>query len=164
MNHSISYLTFYIDNKEFALPTEKVQTIFDVSSIKNIDSGIPFMEGVALKETGVLPIVDLGKLLGITGKGPSESSSVILASFTLSGKIFKVGLLVDMVTSVLSINKRLVVDSVRYNSLSVPKEVEAVVTDNCQKIYLLKTETLFSDDDLLDLYIEVKKDLGIELG
>jgi len=164
MNHSISYLTFYIDNKEFALPTEKVQTIFDVSSIKNIDSGIPFMEGVALKETGVLPIVDLGKLLGITGKGPSESSSVILASFTLSGKIFKVGLLVDMVTSVLSINKRLVVNSVRYNSLSVPKEVEAVVTDNCQKIYLLKTETLFSDDDLLDLYIEVKKDLGIELG
>jgi len=164
MNHSISYLTFYIDNKEFALPTEKVQTIFDVSSIKNIDSGIPFMEGVALKETGVLPIVDLGKLLGITGKGPSESSSVILASFTLSGKIFKVGLLVDMVTSVLSINKRLVVDSVRDNSLSVPKEVEAVVTDNCQKIYLLKTETLFSDDDLLDLYIEVKKDLGIELG
>ncbi len=163
MDRSISYLTFYIDDKEFALPSEKIHSIFDVSSIKDIDSELYFMKGVALKETGVLPVVDLGRVLGVSENSPSESSSVILASLNLSGKVFKVGLVVDMVTSVLSINKKLVADAVQNNSSSVPKEVEAVVTDKCQKIYILKTESLFSEDDLLDLYIEVKRFLGIEL-
>jgi len=160
MDRSVSYLTFYIADKEFALPTDKIYTICDVSSIKEIDSEIHFMKGVTLKETGVLPIVDLASILGVADNEPSESSSVILANFNLSGKIFKIGLLVDMVTSVLSIKKKLVADSVQNNSLSVPKEVEAVVIDKCQKIYLLKTESLFSEDDLLDLFIEVKKFLS----
>jgi len=164
MDKSVSYLTFYIGDKEYALPTMKIQTIFDILGTKEIDSEVHFMKGVALKETGVLPVVDLGRILGISDNQPSESSSVVLANFNLSGKIFKIGLIVDMVTSVLSINKKLVADSVRNNSLSVPKEIEAVVTDKCQKIYLLNTESLFSENDLLDLYIEVKKFLGIELG
>jgi len=164
MNPSVSYLTFYIGDKEYALPTENIQTIFDVSGIKHIDSEIHFMKGVALKETGVLPVVDLGKVIGVSDDIASESSSVILASFNLSGKTFKIGLIVDMVTSVLSINKKLVADSDHNNSFTIPKEVEAVVTDNCQKIYLLKTESLFSEDDLLDLFIEVNKFLGTELA
>ena len=164
MDRSISYLTFYIDDKEYALPAKDIQTIFDVSEIKTIDSEIHFMKGVALKETGVLPVVDLGEVLSVSDNLPSESSSVILASFNLSGKTFKIGLLVDMVTSVLSISKKLVADSVQNNTLSIPKEVEVVITDNCQKIYLLKPQSLFSEDDLLDLFIEINKFLGIKLA
>lgn len=160
MNRSISYLTFYIGKKEFALPAEKIQTIFDISSTQVIDSEINFMRGVAIKDSGVLPIVDLGKILGISGFQMSDSSSVILANFTLSGKIFKIGLIADMVTSVLNINKKLVADSESDNSSSMPKEVEAVVTDKSQKIYLLNLESLLSEDDLLDLFIEIKKFIG----
>ena len=164
MNRSVSYLTFFINNREFALPAGKIQTICDVSSTKDVDSEVDFMRAVALRDSGVFPIVDLGKVLGISGSKLSDSSSVILTNFKFSGKIFKIGLLVDMVISVLSINKELVADSMDSDSDHIPDEVEAVVTEKSQKIYLLDIECLFSEDDYLDLLIEIKKFLGMQMG
>jgi RNA recognition motif-containing protein len=46
----------------------------------------------------------------------------------------------------------------------MPKEIRAVVNDNDQKIYLLNIENLFSEDDLLDFFIEIRKSLWMQVG
>lgn len=164
MRQSISYLTFSINDTEFALPADKIQTILDVSCNKEIETDLSSLKGISVRDNGIVPIVDLGSILGFTGICVSEFSSVIITDFTLAGKIFKMGLLVDKVTSVLSIRNKLVNHLETTGNSCMPKEVKAVVNDNDQKVYLLNMENLFSEDDLLDYFIEIKKSLGMQVG
>jgi chemotaxis signal transduction protein len=164
MDESSSFLTFCINDTEFALPADKIQTILDASCNKEIETDLSTLKGISVRDHGVVPIVDLGGVLGFTDICISELSSVILTDFMLAGRIFKIGLLVDKVTSVLSIRKKLVNHLETAVNSYMPKEVKAVVNDNDQKIYLLNMENLFSEDDLLDFFIEIKKSLGMQLG
>lgn len=164
MDQSISYLTFHINNTEFALPADKIQTILDGSCNKEIETDIISLKGISVREHGVVPIVDLGHVLGFSDICWSEFSSVILTDFTLAGRIFKIGLLVDKVTSVLSIRNKLVNHLETTVNSCMPKEIKAVVNDKDQKIYLLNMENLFSEDDLLDFFIEIRKSLGMQVG
>jgi chemotaxis signal transduction protein len=164
MGQSVSYLTFCINNTEFALPVNKIQTILDASCNKEIESEVPTLKGISVRDNGVVPIVELGNVLGFSDYAVSENSSVILTDFSLSGNIFKVGLLVDMVTSVMTLKDTLVKHLETTANDYMPKEVRAVVKDDEQKIYVLNMENLFSEDDLLDLFIEIKKSLGMQIG
>ena len=164
MDQSISYLSFNINDTEFALPAEKVQTILDASCNKEIETDLPALKGISIRDHGVVPIVDLGSVLGFSDICVSETSSVILTDFTLADRIFKIGLLVDKVTSVLTLKHKLVNQLESTVNSYMPKEVKAVVNDNDQKVYLLNMEHLFSEDDLLDFFIEIKKSLGMQVG
>ena len=163
-NRSVSYLTFQLGKKEYALPVDRISTILDSSREKNIDTDICYLKGIVIDESGIIPIVSMAELLNVPTTTDEEVSSIIMTNFYCSDKLFKIGLNVDMVTSVLGIGSDFIDEQEEKYSYFLPKAVKAEVKDKCQKIYLLDPKALFSEDDLLDIFIEIKRFLGMQVG
>jgi purine-binding chemotaxis protein CheW len=97
----LQLVTFKLENEEFGVDILKVQEINRMLTITRIPNAPPFVEGVINLRGKIIPIVDLRKRLGFTGKPYDKSTRIIVVE--LDGLIL--GFIVDSVSEVLRISE-----------------------------------------------------------
>ena len=70
--HSGRFLTFYVGGQLYALGSEDVLEVIRPPAVAKVPQGPPALLGIGNLRGAVLPIADLGRLLG---KSPSDSPS-----------------------------------------------------------------------------------------
>lgn len=102
---SRQYLTFRLDNDEYAVNVENVREILDVCPITKVPQTPEFMLGVINLRGGVVPVVDLRVKFGFSAAEQTELTCIIVVEVMVDDDLTVLGVLVDSVQEVLEIEE-----------------------------------------------------------
>lgn len=91
---------FTVSGKEYGVDISNVRQVIRMREIVPVPDAADFVEGVISLRTKVVPIVSLGKKLGVKGAAPAKGARIIVTQ--IEGHT--IGVVVDMVTDVVTID------------------------------------------------------------
>jgi len=148
------YIGFVLEQNEYSIPILKVQEIIKIPAITKMP-GVPYyVEGVTNLRGRVIPIVNLKRILGISGE--ESGNKVIVIS---SGKII-FGAMVDDITGVINIDESAIEPSDEFMKQG-ENHIEGVARIDGRLIVLLDTKKLIPMEDrslFEDEIVEVKEE------
>lgn len=97
----VQFVTFYLGGEAYGLPIESVQEILRVGDIVRVPQAPPYVRGVTNTRGRLLPVVELGLLLGSGPAAVDKDSRIVVAG--VRGR--RIGLLVDRATDVLAVEE-----------------------------------------------------------
>ena len=97
------YMTFKLAAEEYGLEILKVREIIGLMDITRVPRGPDFIRGVINLRGKVIPVVDLRLQFGMSPAEPSDQTVIIVVQVEVAGRPLTMGLLVDQVLEVLSI-------------------------------------------------------------
>jgi purine-binding chemotaxis protein CheW len=97
------YMTFKLANEEYGLEILKVREIIGLMDITRVPCTQEFMSGVINLRGKVIPVIDLRLKFGMERCQVTDQTVIIVVQYSLHGRNMTMGLLVDQVLEVLSI-------------------------------------------------------------
>jgi len=98
------YLTFSLSKENYALAAEMIDEISAYpSSIATVPMAPPWVRGVFNLRGSVIPAIDLGAKLGLPVSTPDKRSCLLIARFVVDGLSLSLGLIVDAVTDMVTL-------------------------------------------------------------
>ena len=98
----IQVVAFKLRNEEYGVSILSVQEIRNLTDITRVPFSADFIKGVINLRGSVLPVIDLKQRLGIADTPYTENTRIV----TVNVDDLHVGMLVDAVTEVLTIDKK----------------------------------------------------------
>jgi purine-binding chemotaxis protein CheW len=98
------YMTFQLAREEYGLEILKVREIIGLMEITRVPRTREFIRGVINLRGKVIPVVDLRLKFGMERCEPTDQTVIIVVQCTVDGRPLTMGLLVDQVLEVLSID------------------------------------------------------------
>jgi purine-binding chemotaxis protein CheW len=100
----LQFVSFNLGDEEYAIEILKVQEIIRMIEITRVPNSPEFINGVINLRGRVIPVLDLGKRIGLPEKEHSGDSRIIVVE--IQNKV--IGFIVDKVNIVLRINQNIV--------------------------------------------------------
>ena len=97
------YMTFKLANEEYGLEILKVREIIGLMDITRVPCTEEFMSGVINLRGKVIPVIDLRLKFSMEKCKATDQTVIIVVQYNLHGRNMTMGLLVDQVLEVLSI-------------------------------------------------------------
>ena len=97
------YMTFKLANEEYGLEILKVREIIGLMDITRVPCTAEFMSGVINLRGKVIPVIDLRLKFSMERCKTTDQTVIIVVQYSLHGRNMTMGLLVDQVLEVLSI-------------------------------------------------------------
>jgi len=97
------YLSFKLDEEEFALDISKVREVLDFTKITKVPQAPDFMRGVINLRGAVVPVVDLNRKFGIKDTEKTVNTRIIIGQVIIEGDEAVLGVLADAVHEVMDL-------------------------------------------------------------
>ena len=98
------YMAFKLANEEYGLEILKVREIIGLMEITRVPRTREFVRGVINLRGKVIPVVDLRLKFGMEKTEATDQTVIIVVQCSVDGRALTMGLLVDQVLEVLSID------------------------------------------------------------
>ncbi len=98
------FITFFLDNEEYAVEIQKVREIIGIMDITPIPNIPNYIKGVLNLRGKVIPVIDLRLKFGMEFKEYGDRTSIIVMEIDINGRKSSIGTAVDMVSEVLQIS------------------------------------------------------------
>jgi purine-binding chemotaxis protein CheW len=147
----MQYLTFRMNDVEYAVDVRIIETVVEYSGATPIPSPLSYLRGVFDLRGQVTPLVDLRKKLGLPARADDEGTNVIVFAVPDGGAgdtRLTIGALVDGVSEVLTIADEDIDRSKSDGARLWERYVRGVVRHEGRMIVLLAAEGLFSVEEL----------------
>jgi purine-binding chemotaxis protein CheW len=99
------FLTFCLDAEIYAAPILDVQEIRSWEPVTRVPNTPGYLKGIVNIRGAIVPVVDLRLRLGIAAKEYTSETVVIVMSVNLEAGPKQIGLVVDAVSDVVSVNE-----------------------------------------------------------
>ncbi|MGD0819451.1 MAG: chemotaxis protein CheW [Desulfomonilia bacterium] len=103
INETRQYLSFKLDEEEFALDISKVREVLDFTKITKVPQTPDFMKGVINLRGAVVPVVDLNRKFGIKDTEKTVNTRIIIGEVSIEGDETVLGVLADSVHEVMEL-------------------------------------------------------------
>ena len=97
------YLSFKLDEEDFALDISKVREVLDFTKITKVPQTPDFMKGVINLRGSVVPVVDLNKKFSIKDTEKTVNTRIIIGEVDIEGDNVVLGVLADSVHEVMEL-------------------------------------------------------------
>ncbi len=142
------YLSFKLDDEDFALDISKVREVLDYARITRVPQTPEFMCGVINLRGSVVPVMDLNRKFGIRSTEKTVNTRIIIGEVSIEGDGTVMGVLADSVNEVMELEPENIEPSpsigIRMNTdylMGVGKREEEFVL-------ILDIDKVFSADEL----------------
>jgi purine-binding chemotaxis protein CheW len=98
------YMTFKLGDEVFGLEILKVREIIGLMEITRVPRAREFIRGVINLRGKVIPVVELRLKFGMPRIEQSDQTVIIVVQYTIENRTYTMGILVDQVLEVLSID------------------------------------------------------------
>ncbi len=98
------YMTFKLADEAYGLEILKVREIIGLMAITRVPRSSDCVRGVIHLRGKVIPVLDLRRKFGMAPIEPTDQTVIIVVQYTVGERNFTMGLLVDQVLEVLSID------------------------------------------------------------
>jgi len=103
INEIRQYLSFKLDEEEFALDISKVREVLDFTKITKVPQAPDFMKGVINLRGSVVPVVDLNRKFGIRDTVKTVNTRIIIGEVEIEGYQTVLGVMADAVHEVMEL-------------------------------------------------------------
>jgi purine-binding chemotaxis protein CheW len=142
------YMTFQTAKEEYGLEILKVREIIGLMEITRVPRTREFIRGVINLRGKVIPVVDLRLKFGLPPCEPTDQTVIIVVQYTVESRPLTMGILVDQVLEVLSIDGAHIEPPPALGSASLDSEFILGVGKHERRIvFLLDIAKVLSTDE-----------------
>ncbi len=144
----VAYITFRLGNEHFALPVAQVREVLDQEDITPLPLSPHALLGIVNVRESAVPVVDLRRRFGMPPSTPGRQARILVMEFVLGESTCVLGGLADAVQEVIELDSTEIKPSPGLGSPWQASLVDGITLREGRFILLLRTETLFSSDEL----------------
>jgi len=146
------YMTFQIAKEEYGLEILKVREIIGLMEITRVPRTREFIRGVINLRGKVIPVVDLRLKFGMAACEATDQTVIIVVQYAVEGRPLTMGILVDQVLEVLSIDGQHIEPPPSLGSAALDSEFILGVGKHEKRIvFLLDIAKVLSTDEAHDV-------------
>jgi chemotaxis signal transduction protein/chemotaxis regulatin CheY-phosphate phosphatase CheZ len=138
----MQYIGFQLGGNEYSIPILKVREIIKTPSITRMPQSPAYVEGITNIRGNVIPVINLKKLIHISGNGDRGGNVIVISS----GRII-FGVLVDDITGVINVDASIIEPAGRFLNENV-EQVEGVAKLPDRLVVLLDSKKLLPLEDM----------------
>lgn len=136
------YLTFYIENQLYAIPSSQVMEIIRMQPITFMPNMPPFVKGIINLRGKIVPLIDLCMKFGKPDSEYNDRTSIVV----VDAEDFNVGLIVEAVNDVTDIAENQITDSPALSKGNVNRYVCGIATLENEVAMLLDLMKVLKED------------------
>ncbi len=140
-------VVFALENEEFACKIDDVREVLKMIKITPLPNALNFIEGLINLRGEVIPVIDLRKKFGLPPIERDTNSRIIIVE--VSEKM--VGLIVDFVSEVISLNDNQIQDAPEQVAGSRTQLIMGVGKVENRLLIILNLELILSSDEQIGL-------------
>ena len=142
------YLTFKLDNELYAMDITTVREVLDITQITKVPQMPDFMCGVINLRGRVVPVVDLRLKFGLEKATSLKEACIVIIEIILDDEETILGILVDSVQEVISLEPEQVDPPPRIGTRLKTKFIKGMGKKDKEFIIILETAKVFSAEEL----------------
>lgn len=142
------YLCFALDNEEYGVEILRVQEIRSWEPISRIPNVPSYEKGVVNLRGSIVPIIDLREKLGIKFTEYTYLTVVVVLQINDDKKIRTMGVVVDSVSDVITIDKTKIQDAPDFGTKISNEFIKGLVSINERMVILLDVDKLLKLEEL----------------
>jgi purine-binding chemotaxis protein CheW len=148
INDTRQYLSFKLDEEEFALDISKVREVLDFTKITKVPQTPAFMRGVINLRGAVVPVVDLNKKFGIKDTEKTVNTRIIIGEVDIEGENIVLGVLADSVHEVMELEPDHIEPAPKIGTRLNTDFLKGMGKRDEEFVMILDIDKVFSADDL----------------
>lgn len=141
------YLTFVLNNENFALETSKVKEVLEVTTITKIPRMPDFLCGAINLRGNVVPVMDMRLKLGMPAGERTVDTCIVIVDVELGRELVTIGCLVDSVKEVLELANNEIEPPPRMGTRLNTDFIEGMGREQDRFIIILKLDRIFSTEE-----------------
>jgi purine-binding chemotaxis protein CheW len=142
------YLTFTLDNEQYAVRVAKVREVLEHTKITKLPRTAEFMKGIInLRGTGV-PVIDLRLKFGLPETAVTKDTSIIVMEVESQEGNVVVGALADAVHEVVEIDEASIENAPRFGTRLSAEFIKGVGKRDDSFIIILDIDRIFNTDEM----------------
>lgn len=151
-NNIEQYLTFVIDDEEYAIAILRVKEIIAYGTVTRVPCTASFIRGMINLRGSVVPVLDLAVKFGLRPAEITPSSCIIIVEVVVYGESAVVGLLVDAVSQVIDMTASQIEAPPQFGTLRTTFLRGMAHARNEKKfVLLLDLDRVISSDDIVEI-------------
>jgi purine-binding chemotaxis protein CheW len=144
----MKFLQFELAGEFYGLDILKIMEINGLMDITAVPQTPQFMKGLINLRGKVIPVIDLRLKFGLPEETYSERTSIIVIEFnTLSGTTH-MGIVVDRVSEVITINKADIEPAPEFGSRLKSEYIKGMAKTKTQVLIILDIDLILTDEEL----------------
>jgi purine-binding chemotaxis protein CheW len=148
INETRQYLSFKLENEEFALDISKVREVLDFTKLTKVPQTPDFMRGVINLRGSVVPVVDLNKKFGIKDTEKTVNTRIIIGEVDIEGDNVILGVLADSVHEVMELEPESIEPAPRIGTRLNTDFLKGMGKRDEEFVMILDIDKVFSADEL----------------
>lgn len=140
------YLAFALGNERYGVEILKVQEIIGVIKITEVPQAPGHIKGVINLRGKIIPVVDLRLKIGMEEREYDEKTCFIVVNTVLQGRPLAVGVVVDTVLEVLSLESRHIQNAPQYGNAIESDFILGLGRVNDNVVILINIDQALNDD------------------
>jgi len=148
ITQTTQYLSFKLDEEEFALDISKVREVLDFTKITRVPQTPGFMRGVINLRGSVVPVVDLNMKFGMDETKKTVNSRVIIGEVDVDGEDTVIGVLADSVHEVIDLEPENIEPAPKIGTKLNTEFLRGMGKREEEFIMILDIDKVFSADEL----------------
>ncbi len=148
ITQTTQYLSFKLDEEEFALDISKVREVLDFTRITKVPQTPDFMKGVINLRGSVVPVVDLNMKFGIKNTEKTVNTRIIISEIDVDGEETILGVLADSVHEVIELEPENIEPAPKIGTRLNTEFLKGMGKREEEFIMILDIDKVFSADEL----------------
>lgn len=148
-SETIQFLTFTLDEEDFAVNITKVREVLDYTKITKVPRSPEFMLGVLNLRGSVVPVIDMRLKFGISKTDITINTSIIILEIMLDDETTILGALVDSVQEVIELGPDQIGPPPRIGTRLKTEFIHGMGKRDDKFIIILDINKVFSVDELI---------------
>jgi purine-binding chemotaxis protein CheW len=145
------FLTFLVGGEQFAMAIENIREIIEFGGVTEVPLMPAFLRGVINLRGSVVPVIDLAIRFGRAPTVPAKRTCVIILEFTQDEQLLLLGVMVDAVSAVQSIEANKVETRPTFGARIRADFIEGMISVNERFVVALDIQQVLSVDELASL-------------
>lgn len=146
------FLTFKLDNTQFAVEVHKVQEVLEYKHITRMPCAETYVEGLISSRGQGISVVNLRKKFALDDREADRETRIIVLEITTeNGDMLIFGAIADSVQEVIDIDEKDIEPSPKFGNSIAAKFIHGIGRKDGEFIIILNIDQIFSTDEIINL-------------
>jgi purine-binding chemotaxis protein CheW len=142
------FLRFELEGEYYGLDILKIMEINGMMEITSVPQTPQFMKGLINLRGKVIPVIDLRLKFGLPEQPYTERSSIIVIEFKTVLGVTQMGIVVDRVSEVITINEADIVPAPDFGTNLKSDYIKGMAKSKNQVLIILNIDLILTDEEL----------------
>lgn len=159
------YLTFKLDNSQYAVEVYKVQEVLEYTTITKLPCAESYMEGLISSRGQGISVVNLCKKFGLPENPQTKETRIIILELkTKDDTTVTFGAIADSVQEVIDLDDSEIEPSPKFGNSISAKFIRGIGKRDGNFIIILNVDQIFSTDEITNLEAPENTDVSEEIN